>query len=67
MKLDTYLNENDLTETDFGRRIGLSQSQVNRIRNDKSWPSKGIMERIASATNGAVTANDFVDATETAA
>jgi len=65
MKLDLYLKENGLTDAAFGERIGLSQSQVSRIRRGLSWPSKEVIASIASATSNAVTANDI--AAETAA
>ena len=59
MKLDTYLTENKLTEAAFGKKIGIHQSQVNRLRNDKSWPPKALIDSITAETGGAVTANDF--------
>ena len=59
MKLDLYLKENGLTDAAFGERIGLSQSQVSRIRRGLSWPSKDVIASIAAATSNAVTANDI--------
>lgn len=60
MTLDDYLAQTGTLETDFARAIGLSQSQVNRLRNGESWPSKGVLERIRAATDGRVTPNDFL-------
>jgi transcriptional regulator with XRE-family HTH domain len=60
MKLETYLRENGLTDEAFASLVGISQSQVSRIKRDKSWPTRDVMKRIAVVTDGAVTANDFV-------
>lgn len=61
MKLETYLRDNSLTDEAFASQIGISQSQVSRIKRDKSWPTRDLMKRIAEVTDGAVTANDFAD------
>jgi transcriptional regulator with XRE-family HTH domain len=60
MKLETYLKEKKMTDDAFAALVGLSQSQISRIRRDKSWPTREAMERIATATAGVVTANDFL-------
>ncbi len=60
MTLDDYLTENAISEAAFGKAIGLSQSQVNRIRYGDSWPPKGVMERIDKETGRRVTPNDFL-------
>lgn len=61
MKLETYLKTNGLTDEAFASLVDLSQSQISRIKRDKSWPTRDVMERIAKVTNGAVTANDFIE------
>lgn len=61
MKLETYLKTNGLTDEAFAALVDLSQSQISRIKRDKSWPTRDVMERIAKVTNGAVTANDFIE------
>ena len=58
MKLHVYLADEGLTEAEFGRKIGLSQSQVNRIRRGAS-PSWKTVSKIERATEGKVTAYDF--------
>lgn len=60
MTLDEYLSTHPITETAFGKKIGLSQSQVNRIRANKSWPGRDVMARIYEATDKKVTPGDFV-------
>lgn len=59
MTLDEYLSTKRITEAEFGALIQRSQAQVNRIRRGKSWPSRGVLTRIAEVTNNKVTANDF--------
>lgn len=63
MKLETYLKKNGMTDAAFGERIGVSQSQVSRIRRGLSWPSKDVLTSIAEVTGNAVTANDIIEAT----
>lgn len=60
MKLDTYLEAKGETDAEFALRVSLSQSQVSRIKRGLSWPSRDAMERIVDATDGSVTANDFL-------
>jgi transcriptional regulator with XRE-family HTH domain len=60
MKLENYLKENSLTDAEFGKMIGKSQSQVSRIRRGVSWPPKEVIEAIAAVTEGNVTANDIL-------
>lgn len=62
MKLDDYLSERKMTEAEFGRLVGLSQSRVNRIRRGEGRPSWDVIPRIVQATKGKVTAADFIDA-----
>ena len=60
MRLDKYLTEAGLSEADFGRQIGLSQSAINRLRRGESWPPADTAEKIRAATGGKVTADDFL-------
>lgn len=62
MKLEQYLRTKNLTDAEFGEKIGLSQSQVSRIRRGVSWPSKDVLAAIAKETNNRVTANDIMKA-----
>ena len=63
MTLDDYLDATKETETAFGARVGISQPQVNRLRKNKSWPSRTLLARIFEATDGKVTPSDFVPGT----
>lgn len=60
MKLDTYLAEKGIARMAFAEQIGVSQSLVTQLCQGKIWPGRDVARRIAEATEGAVTANDFV-------
>jgi len=62
MKLEQYMRDRKITDAAFAVKVGLSQSQVSRIRRGVSWPSKEVVEKIAAATNNKVTANDILKA-----
>jgi transcriptional regulator with XRE-family HTH domain len=62
MKLETYLKKKKMTDAAFGALIGLSQSQVSRIRRGLSWPSKETLIAIAAVTNNSVTVSDIIKA-----
>jgi DNA-binding transcriptional regulator YdaS (Cro superfamily) len=46
---------------EFATAIGVTPQMISAYCNDRMWPGKERMEAIARATNGAVTANDFID------
>ncbi len=61
MRLDQYLTQSGLTRSAFARRVGLSPAAVTALCNDASvWVGRETAERIAEATGGAVTPNDFL-------
>lgn len=64
MKLALYLRTNKISDEAFGQKIGLSQSQVNRIRNDVSKPTLETVAKISIATDDAVTLADFLGSDE---
>lgn len=59
MKLNHWLTSNDVTDDDFAARIGVSTHAVKKWRYGERRPRIEAIARIAEATNGAVTANDF--------
>lgn len=65
MTLDEYISRTKdeagkpLSDTAFGERCGMSQSQISRLRNGKSKPSFETIEAIRVATEGAVSPNDW--------
>ena len=61
MKLGDWLKRNQISRTDFARRIGVSPGAVTLIcREHGSWLSRETAERIVAETHGAVTPNDFL-------
>ena len=61
MKLGDWLKRNQVSRTDFARRIGVSPGAVTLIcREHGSWLSRETAERIVAETQGAVTPNDFL-------
>jgi transcriptional regulator with XRE-family HTH domain len=62
MKLETYLAGNGISIAAFAEVIRTSHEAVRRYALGERVPRPEIMARISKATNGAVTANDFVPA-----
>lgn len=64
MKLHTWLAANSRTATWLAEQTGLSVSQISRLVErdgaEKRRPSIETCEKISRATNGEVTANDFM-------
>ncbi|SDT93006.1 3,4-dihydroxy-2-butanone-4-phosphate synthase [Stappia sp. ES.058] len=61
MRLDEWLAQSKETRSAFARRAGLSPAAVTALCNDPGvWVSRDSAERIAAATNGAVTPNDLL-------
>lgn len=61
MKLDVWLKQNKIARSAFARQVGLSPASVTALCNDQSaWISRESAERIAAATGGSVTPNDFL-------
>lgn len=52
---------------DFAIRIGVTPSMITAYCEDRMWPGRERMEAIVRETSGAVTANDFIDMSESAA
>lgn len=67
MKLAEYLSTEGLTDEAFGTKVGMSQSQISRIKRGISRPSWDNLAAIERATGGAVLAADFVSQQEPAA
>lgn len=62
MKLSDYLTERGISVSDFATTIGVSHASVSRYVGGTRRPEWGILGKISTATNGAVNANDFVEA-----
>lgn len=61
MRLSDYLDNQSITAAAFGRTIGLSEASMSRILAGRQVPRSAILARIAQATAGQVTPNDFHD------
>lgn len=58
MTLSDYLRATQQSDAQFAREIGVKRQYVQRYRNGRI-PAPEIMSKIAEATGGQVTANDF--------
>ena len=59
--LKQYLEENGLSQREFGERIGVRQSVVSRWVSGKAYPDwECSLPRIIKVTGGKVDANSFV-------
>jgi transcriptional regulator with XRE-family HTH domain len=61
-----FATQPDLTQEAFAKRVGVTQGRIAQLLNG-STPSLALAARIHDATDGAVTANDFVAHAERAA
>lgn len=59
MTLAEYLHEAQIDRIQFATRINVSAEAVRRYVKGQRIPDKDVMGRIALATGGKVTANDF--------
>lgn len=60
MKIAQYLQANNITQTAFAEKIGVTQASMNRYVRGERTPSAGKMNAIHMATKGAVTLSDWV-------
>lgn len=60
MNLADYLREAGLTSSQFAEVVGVPPSTITRIVRGDRTPRIETAAKIALATNGAVTANDFL-------
>lgn len=67
MNLRSWLDQNNVTAAEFGRRVELSRSAVLRIAMGKRMPRPDAMRRIVEATAGAVQPNDFFESANASA
>ena len=62
--LRQYLSSAGIGVREFARQTGLSAATVSRAASGKSFPRRAALRAIHAATEGAVTANDFVSEPE---
>lgn len=66
MRLPDYLKAMNIRRRAFAKRIGVSPGRITQLCAGNDWPSRGVAERIAEETGGAVTPNDFARLSEDA-
>lgn len=59
MRLSELFETTDWTEEDLASEVGVDQSTINRLRNERRTASLGLAVRIERATKGAVRAKDL--------
>ena len=68
MKLEQYLREKDIKPVAFAASIDVAPSTITRILRGERTPRIDLIGKIKAATNGCVSADDWMDsAAETAA
>lgn len=60
MRLSAYLAKHHLSYREFAELVGVSDEAVRRYVSGERFPMLDVLHRIAKATRGQVTANDFV-------
>jgi len=60
MKLAQWLKEARITARELASRVDATEATISRLKNARVHPSLELAQRIADATDGAVTANDFL-------
>lgn len=58
--LRKFRNKHGIGIDEMARRAGTSKASISRIENGSQWPSGGLLSRLIRATNGEVTADDFL-------
>jgi len=60
MKLAEYLESKGIKRGEFAQSIGVTGGWITALCDGSGWPSREVAEKIALATEGDVTANDFL-------
>lgn len=60
MKLSQYLEKHDISDAEFGEAVGRHRITVGKWRRGLVRPDWDALREIEIATNGKVTADDFV-------
>ena len=61
MNLADWLKQSGKQKREFAADIGVTPQMISAYLKGSIWPSKDTMRLIAQKTEGAVTANDFLD------
>ena len=60
MRLAEYLESKGIKRNEFAQSIGVTGGWITALCDGTGWPSREVAEKIAAATAGDVTANDFL-------
>lgn len=60
MKLEDWMRDRDMTDSQMAKRIDCSRTAVTMYRNGHRIPHPDIARKIFQETDGAVTPNDFI-------
>lgn len=60
MRLTEYLESKGIKRGDFARTIGVTPGWITSLCDGSGWPSRDVAEKITRATEGQVTADDFL-------
>jgi transcriptional regulator with XRE-family HTH domain len=60
MKLASYLTISGMSDAAFARRIGVNRQTIGRYKYGDRTPKPSLLALIHHATDGAVSANDFM-------
>jgi DNA-binding transcriptional regulator YdaS (Cro superfamily) len=64
MKLADWFDQTKREKRAFAIEIGVTPQMISAYCNGTVWPTKSRMQAIATATEGAVTANDFMESAQ---
>lgn len=60
MRFSEWMARERMKQIDAAHRLGLSQSYISDMVNDRCWPTREIFRRVWRLTDGEVTPNDFL-------
>lgn len=60
MELKEYLFRENISATEFARRVGMSREYLSRVKNHKIKPSRHLARSIMTETQGKVTLDDLL-------
>lgn len=61
MTLSEWFDQTKKQKREFAEEIGVTPQMISAYCSGKIWPTRDRLRKIAEATGGQVTANDFVE------
>jgi transcriptional regulator with XRE-family HTH domain len=62
MRLSDWIREQESTQAQIARQLGVSQPYLSMLASERRRPSIEMLDRIEAHTEGAVTLRDFINA-----